>query len=101
MNRLIHRRRAYRYPVGETARYSNVGYLAIGEVIAAAAGVPFETVVRQAVLQPLGMHRTGFAVPAGPDTATGYIKAPRIAVPLLRGCCRPASPGNVTDRSSR
>jgi len=30
------------------------------------------------------MHRTGFHDPGGPDRATGYVKAPRLADPLLR-----------------
>jgi len=81
--RLMHRRRAYRYPVGGLARYSNVGFLAVGEVIAAAAGMPFETYVRQAILQPLALHRTGFGYPRD-DRATGYLHAPRIMDPLLR-----------------
>jgi CubicO group peptidase (beta-lactamase class C family) len=90
----MHRRQAYRYPVGEDARYSNVGYLAVGEVIAAAAGVPFETYVQQAVLHPLAMNHTGFAAPAGADTATGYVRAPRIADPLLRRLLPPGIAGN-------
>ncbi len=93
LRRLMHRRRAYRYPVGDCARYSNVGYLAIGEVIAAPAVLPFETVVQQTVLHPLAMNRTGFAVPAGTDTATGYVKAPRIADPLLRRLLPPGVAG--------
>ena len=93
LRRLMNRRRAYRYPVGDSARYSNVGYLAIGEVIAAAAGLTFEAAVRQTVLHPLAMNRTGFAVPAGTDTATGYVKAPRIADPLLRRLLPPGVAG--------
>jgi CubicO group peptidase (beta-lactamase class C family) len=84
LRRLMGRRRAYRYRVGRTARYSNVGYLAAGQIIAAAAGMPYETYVRRHVLRPLGMDRTGFGPPAAPDSAIGYVKAPRIADPLLR-----------------
>jgi CubicO group peptidase (beta-lactamase class C family) len=84
LRRLMGRRRAYRFPVGESARYSNVGYLAAGQIIAAAAGMPFEAYVRECVLRPLAMERTGFGPPAGPDPATGYLKAPRIADPLVR-----------------
>jgi CubicO group peptidase (beta-lactamase class C family) len=84
LRRLMGRRRAYRFPVGQSARYSNVGYLAAGQIIAAAAGMPFEAYVRRSVLRPLGMDRTGFGLPAGADSATGYVKAPRIADPLLR-----------------
>jgi len=84
LRRLMRRRRAYRYPIGRSARYSNVGYLAAGQIIATAAGMPFEAYVRQSVLRPLGMHGSGFGPPAGADRAVGYVKAPRIADPLLR-----------------
>ena len=85
LRRLMGRRRAYRFPPGQCARYSNVGYLAAGEVIAAASGMPFEVYVRQSVLRPAGMEHTGFRYPEGAARATGYVKAPRIVDPLLRG----------------
>ena len=85
LRRLMGRRRAYRYPPGRSARYSNVGYLAAGQVIAAASAMPFETYVRQSVLRPVGMDHTGFRYQDGAAPATGYVKAPRIADPLLRG----------------
>jgi CubicO group peptidase (beta-lactamase class C family) len=85
LRRLTGRRRAFRRPAGRGARYSNVGYLAAGQIISAAAGVPFEDYVRQSVLQPAGMHNTGFRYQAGAERATGYVKAPRILDPLLRG----------------
>jgi CubicO group peptidase (beta-lactamase class C family) len=84
LRRLMGRRRAYRYPVGQFARYSNVGYLALGEIIATTAGMPFTHFVRRSVLEPLGMHHTGFGHSDGADRATGYIKAPSLADPLLR-----------------
>ena len=82
--RVMERRNAYRYPVGKSAKYSNVGYLAIGQVITTAARMPFETFVEQSVLRPVGMDHTGFTYPAAADRATGYVKAPRIADPALR-----------------
>lgn len=84
LRRVMGRARAYRYPVGQSARYSNVGYLALGQVITAAARMPFETYVQQSVLRPVGMHHTGFSYATTADRATGYIKAPRIADPALR-----------------
>ena len=84
LRRLMSRRRAYRHPVGRTARYTNLGFLAAGQVITAAAGQPFETYIRQAVLEPAGMFRTGFAYQPDSDTATGYLRSPRVADPLLR-----------------
>ena len=85
LRRLMGRRRAYRYPAGQSARYSNVGYLAAGQVIAAASGLPFEAYVRQSVLRPVGMEHTGFRYQDGEDRATGYVRAPRIVDPVLRG----------------
>ena len=38
LRRLMSRRHPYRYPVGAAARYSNLGYLAAGQVITSAAG---------------------------------------------------------------
>ena len=85
LRRLMGRRRAYRYPPGQGARYSNVGYLAAGQVIAAASGAPFEAYVHHSVLRPVGMDHTGFRYQDRADKATGYVRAPRIADPLLRG----------------
>jgi CubicO group peptidase (beta-lactamase class C family) len=38
--------------------YSNVGYLIAGEAIAAAAGMPYEEVIRQRIFAPLGLRNT-------------------------------------------
>jgi len=38
--------------------YSNVGYLIAGEAIEAAAGMPYEDVIRQRIFAPLGMRST-------------------------------------------
>ena len=38
--------------------YSNVGYAIAGEAIGAAAGMPYEDVVRQRIFTPLGMRNT-------------------------------------------
>ena len=84
LHQLGRRRRAYRYPVGQAARYSNVGYLAAGQIIAAAAGTTFQAYAQDRLLGPLGMANTGFCYHADTDNATGYLKAPPIADPLLR-----------------
>ncbi|MFI7581475.1 serine hydrolase [Kocuria kalidii] len=81
---LMRRRRAYRYAAGGTARYSNVGYLALGQIIEAVTGTSVETYVRQAVLEPVGMTGTGFAYQPGAPAAVGYVRAPRVADPVLR-----------------
>jgi CubicO group peptidase (beta-lactamase class C family) len=84
LRRLMVRRRTYRYRVGQAARYSNIGYLAAGEIITSAAGKPFTAYVHESVLGPLRMDHTGFAYPEAAVKAAGYVKAPRIADPLLR-----------------
>src|SRR5215218_7179106 len=94
LRRVMRRRRAYRYPIGRSARYSNVGYLALGQVITAAARGPFEAYVEQSVLRPVGMDNTGFAYSAGADRATGYVKAPKIAEPVLSRLLPPGVAGN-------
>ena len=68
--RRIMARSVYRRTIGGSARYSNVGYLAAGEVMAAATGERFETLVRRLVLDSVGMRHTEFAQPAGTDMAT-------------------------------
>jgi CubicO group peptidase (beta-lactamase class C family) len=69
---------------GGTARYSNIGFLALAQAIERAGGQRFEDFVRRAVLEPTGMSSTGYAVPAGPELATGYVRLPRPFGPLLR-----------------
>ena len=73
-----------RRPPGGRARYTNVGYLVAGRVVAEAAGMPFEPYVEEAVLRPAGMGDTAFAVPDGLDAATGYVRVPRAVDPLMR-----------------
>jgi CubicO group peptidase (beta-lactamase class C family) len=45
---------------GTRASYSNLGYLVLGEVVAAVTGEPFTEHVRDRVLGPIGMTHTGF-----------------------------------------
>jgi len=94
LRRVMARRRAYRFPVGVSARYSNVGYLALGQVITTAARMPFEAYVQEAVLRPIGMDHTGFSYAAAADRATGYVKTPRIIDPALRRLLPPGVAGN-------
>lgn len=80
---LLGRRRMFRRPPGAGAAYSNVGYLAAAQVVAAVAGTPFTEHVRAVLLEPLGMTATGFVDP-GPGAAVGYLNVPRAFHPLLR-----------------
>ena len=71
---LLERHSRLRFAAGSRAVYSNLGYIALGEVIAAAAGQRYEDYVHSEILAPLSMSRTGFAYPgeAHGEVATGY-----------------------------
>ncbi len=84
LDALLARHGTPKYPVGGAARYSNLGYLMLAEVIAQAAGRPFTDYVTDAVLRPLKMEHTGFAYLPDRDVAVGYVRAPRVATPVLR-----------------
>jgi CubicO group peptidase (beta-lactamase class C family) len=71
-------------PVGGLARYSNLGYLLLADVVAAAAQQPFEQYVHHAVLEPAGMSHTGYTHRRDIDYATGYVRLPRPLTPALR-----------------
>lgn len=47
---------------GTKEAYSNAGYLTIGLGLEKAYGQPFETLMQEKLLHPLGMNSTGFAV---------------------------------------
>ena len=70
----LRRQRRLKGTPGERARYSNVGFLVLGEVIATASGQPYQAFVRDEILRPLGMSRTdfGYTPAVAGDAATGY-----------------------------
>lgn len=59
-------------------QYSNLGFGVLGLVVEACTGLPFQTVVEQEVIAPLGLERTGYAVEEleqrglAADIASGY-----------------------------
>jgi CubicO group peptidase (beta-lactamase class C family) len=63
-----------RFVPGTTSRYSNLGVLVVGAVMANLTGEPFADLVRRGLLEPLEMGSTGFTY--SPDmrarAATGY-----------------------------
>jgi CubicO group peptidase (beta-lactamase class C family) len=63
-----------RFDPGRRASYSNLGYLALGQVVAAAAGTSYESYVTDEVLTPLAMTATAFAWTPSllRDAATAY-----------------------------
>ena len=56
-------------PPGTRVTYSDLGFLALGEIVAAVAGEPLDAAVRELVTAPLGMTSTGYAPLAGPGGA--------------------------------
>ena len=85
--RLLRRHRRLRFRPGDTASYSNLGYLILGELIASCSGQPFCEFVQRELLESLGMSRTGVEHAHAPaDIATGYWRLPpggRAALRLL------------------
>ncbi|MBI3430550.1 MAG: beta-lactamase family protein [Actinobacteria bacterium] len=73
-----------KYPIGKEARYSNLGYLMLAQIVSQASQQTFEDYVREQVLLPAGMSRTDYVYLDGADRAVGYVRAPRMVVPLLR-----------------
>jgi CubicO group peptidase (beta-lactamase class C family) len=86
VERLLRRHRRLRSDPGDRTRYSNLGYLVLGEVIAHASGRPYEQYLREQLLAPLGMVRTGFSYQdtGASRPAAGYQPLPAILTPLLR-----------------
>lgn len=82
---LLGKHRRLRSPAGAKAVYSNLGYIALGEAISAAGGVPYDQYVRDEILTPLSMTRTGFSYEGfGEDVAVGYQRRLHPMTPLFR-----------------
>ena len=63
------------YPADRYYQYSNLGMALLGEIVAAASGMSYDSYVRQQILEPLGMNDTTTDIPlelAGGQLATGY-----------------------------
>ncbi len=56
-------------PVGRTMVYSNFGYAALGQAVAAAWRTSYEDALRQHVLEPLGMKHTSLGLPGTESSA--------------------------------
>lgn len=86
LERLLAKQRGPRFEPGSRAAYSNVGYLALGEVIATAAGTSYEAFITAELLRPLAMTHTAFGwgqLPTETVRATGHQQLPRILTPAL------------------
>jgi uncharacterized protein YbbC (DUF1343 family)/CubicO group peptidase (beta-lactamase class C family) len=49
-----------RNPAGSRFTYSDIGYIALGEVVARAGGLPLDRFAAKNIFEPLGMNTTGF-----------------------------------------
>jgi CubicO group peptidase (beta-lactamase class C family) len=76
-------------PVGERFRYSNLGYDLVGYALQVRGGKPFARLMREELLEPLGMAASTFdqdAALASADRAPGHTEGgevPRLQVPML------------------
>lgn len=57
------RRSRMRAKPGTKYRYSDLGFILLGELVATLSGKPLEAYARQQIFEPLGMCSTGFAPP--------------------------------------
>ena len=64
------------WPPGRNYQYSNLGLGLLGEIVAAASGVTYGEYLQEAILDPLGMHRSTANPSAAEiaDLATGYMR---------------------------
>ncbi len=54
-------------PAGTQVTYSDLGFIALGEIVAQVAGQPLDQAVRRLVTEPLGMTGTGYNLAGPPD----------------------------------
>jgi serine-type D-Ala-D-Ala carboxypeptidase len=57
-------------PIGEQRRYSDLGFVLLGEIIEIVSGLPLEEFMKQNIFQPLGMKHTKF----NPLSSDGHTK---------------------------
>jgi len=89
LNRLLAQHKKLRSNPGEKTSYSNIGYLALGLLIAETSGQSYKDYVVTKILKPLEMHHTNFSYTAEmlEKAATGYQKrfsAMSLLLPLMR-----------------
>jgi CubicO group peptidase (beta-lactamase class C family) len=84
--RVLRRYRKLNGTPGATASYSNLGYVILGEVVAAASGQSYENYLRENLLAPLRITRTDFVYRADlvKEAATGYQLRRSPLTPLYR-----------------
>jgi CubicO group peptidase (beta-lactamase class C family) len=91
--------------VGEAAVYSDLGFILLGEALAAAAGSPLDSLFLEHVARPLGLgasyRRLSSSLPLPPSLAPTGSTRPREPAPGQEGMWsvapRPTRPGEVDD----
>src|SRR5262249_51947968 len=63
------------HPVGLTWAYSNTAYVVAGRILEVVHGMPFASVLRERLLDPLGMHETALTPEESilASTAVGHV----------------------------
>jgi CubicO group peptidase (beta-lactamase class C family) len=102
VQRLLTRYVRLSFRPGDRARYSNLGYLVLGEVIAQVAGSTYEDYVRQRILAPLGMTHTGFSYgeTGTSPAAVGYQRLAPALTPVLRALLPPGLVASTTGKQA-
>ena len=93
LRRLMGKRRAYSYPAGQVPGIPTSATLPPDRSSRPRRGCLSRS-MPDCVLRAVGMEHTGFRYRDGADKATGYVKAPRIADPVLRGLLPPGIAGD-------
>lgn len=70
LKRVAHKKILFKH--GTRYEYSNTDYRLLGSIIEKVTSKPYLQVVRETVIQPLGLKQTG-AIDANPEIAQGYI----------------------------
>jgi CubicO group peptidase (beta-lactamase class C family) len=67
------RRLPPRYPHGSGRRYSDIGFMLLGQVVEVAAGARLRDAMAELVLGPAGMEQTGYGAPVAPEVAASGV----------------------------
>lgn len=82
---------------GIAGRYTNLGYLALGQIVADAVGTPYVDHVRRRILEPLGMSDTYFDAPRASETTVYQAARPGLTT-VLRAALPAGTVGRRVDR---
>jgi CubicO group peptidase (beta-lactamase class C family) len=69
---------SFAWAPGTRFEYSNLGYAILGRIVTAASGVPYQDFIRERLMLPLGMTRSGYEADVTDEDglASGYRRAP-------------------------